>query len=218
MSRGKVWLVAVIGCGVIVGPVSAQTIDQEQPVADALSLGHTGSDVGAPGYSQGWFTQSFTPAKTTSAGAAFYLGGGPTAGVLDVELWNKAPSIAGATMLDSGTTAVSSVPNWATVFFPTAAIVTPGNTYFLTFYSPQDYFPGANYGGYAGVANYNGSTLATDPSVGNGCCETVFIEYATAPAGGGGGPGVVPEPATMTLLATGLVGIVGAGVRRRKKA
>jgi len=30
--------------------------------------------------------------------------------------------------------------------------------------------------------------------------------------------GVTPEPATMTLMATGLVGIVGAGIRRRKRA
>lgn len=30
-------------------------------------------------------------------------------------------------------------------------------------------------------------------------------------------PGVVPEPATVTLMATGLVGVIGAAVRRRRK-
>jgi hypothetical protein len=42
--------------------------------------------------------------------------------------------------------------------------------------------------------------------------ETWLVRGATLPND------VVPEPATMTLLATGLVGIVGAGLRRRRKA
>jgi hypothetical protein len=36
--------------------------------------------------------------------------------------------------------------------------------------------------------------------------------------GADGAASVTPEPATMTMLATGLVGLVGAGIRRRKRS
>jgi hypothetical protein len=48
----------------------------------------------------------------------------------------------------------------------------------------------------------------------DGECLVTEIDFTNADVGG---PTVTPEPAALSLLATGLVGVAGASVRRRKK-
>ncbi|MEP6762771.1 MAG: PEP-CTERM sorting domain-containing protein [Gemmatimonadaceae bacterium] len=75
----------------------------------------------------------------------------------------------------------------------------------------------ANYDSYVGGSfNYNNSTVGNTPYVGNGCCDTRFLEYATGPAVPP--TTAAPEPATTALLAAGLVGIAGVMKRRRRLA
>jgi hypothetical protein len=61
--------------------------------------------------------------------------------------------------------------------------------------------------------NRNGSLIcATDPN-GSTAGDLQLCEIV----GGGGGPQVVPEPITMVLLGSGLLGVGGAAARRRKE-
>ncbi len=71
------------------------------------------------------------------------------------------------------------------------------------------------------VSASNGPMVALDFGGTNQRPGLILIEDPDDPGGGDGDttdPGVIPEPLTMTLLATGLAGMGGAGmVRRRKK-
>ena len=67
------------------------------------------------------------------------------------------------------------------------------------------------------------SLISTVKISSQGTCGNDGFSHVVLYSQAGGGTGtineiVTPEPATMTMLATGLVGLVGAGVRRRKKA
>lgn len=48
---------------------------------------------------------------------------------------------------------------------------------------------------------------------GDGTTDGLFVQGGSA---SGGGTAITPEPATMTLVATGLVGMLGAGMKRRR--
>jgi hypothetical protein len=97
------------------------------------------------------------------------------------------------------------------VFDPVNGVVRTGNFYTGGFINGDVYPTGPGGGTAAGTVNYH--TLDTRSITGGGTSSlTSFLQIESTVTG-------VPEPATVALMATGLVGILGAGfVRRRNDA
>ena len=100
--------------------------------------------------------------------------------------------------------------------FWTAVAVTPGAQYFLAFNTGNEalvseWTPGTYTGGEA-YHNYS----PTDPTQSYGCCggsyDLVLEEFSTS------AETVTPAPASVALLATGLLGVLGVVRRRRQIA
>jgi hypothetical protein len=165
---------------------------------------------GMAGFHQANLFQSFQQIANNIAGAEVLLldGYGSGTGDITISLWNALPN-AGGNLITSGTALGVAGGQWATVFWTPVAIAAD-TTYYLQFsgtnptlaltgdanngYSRGQIFANA---GFASFANY----------------DFTFQTYEDTTSNVGSLVGT-PEPATMTMMAAGLAGLVMARRRR----
>lgn len=213
---GPILLVAVMVIGA--RPAHAQTT----LTFDANACSGTSAGSAGPTYIESGFMLSFTGPNPTDA-YAYWCSGNVSYPGSPAIFENWPGSVVTLTKVGGGTFTLTSI-DLAPLYNPSVGIATAGSVLFT----------GDLFGGGTVTA-----TQSWDAATGNPTFKTDAFSNAwtnlvdvTFPQGNGHGPlfqfdnvvlnggaeSVVPEPATMTLFATGLVGLVGAGLRRRKKA
>ncbi len=176
-----------------VSAYATNVIDQNQPSGPVYMTGFYQTDL----------AQSFRQAADNISGAGILLQSGiGISDTITISLYNALPN-SGGVLLTSGS-AFGTAGNWVDVFW-TPFSVTPGTTMYLVFTE-------ATYPYLMGVAGdlYNpyphGQTYANTGYESFPDFDYAFRTYAES-------NNTVPEPGTMLLFASGLLGLVG--IKRR---
>jgi hypothetical protein len=159
-----------------------------------------------------WAGQSFQQTGSNVAGVGIYVYGSVPGTNLTVNLWNARPDQAGASKLASGV-AISTLggtdySGWIDAFWSPVAVA-PGTTLFFTVLATGGPMYVNGHSGYsAGTGVYNNSTNEVAAYT-TSTMDMSFRTYTELQPSS-----VVPEPVTLILLSTGLMGL--ATVRRRR--
>jgi hypothetical protein len=195
-----------------------QVIDQEQPLGQ-----YTFSQI------NNWGAQTFTTSAANISGAGFRLGNYGVPGVgpvgfaesqVTINLWDGNPFLIGSTRLAGGIVTISAPSYelvWADAFWSPVAAVS-ATTYWLTVGNGTSDFHTLWFVGDENRANgsayANGGAFDRDPGpevgeyLDRGYGDLEFRTYTAT----------VPEPSTVALLASGLIGLGLTSSRRRRKS